>query len=151
MVADGEDLETLKAHRSVFYNIQALAGNIDSFITDIDISSKQNYTQLSAHIQKHERKIKQVKNIDSKILRLRSPNEKERELYNNFIREDESIEFVLKLKVLLKDMEFPQNSVTLFELVLILRCDNFSLVLFLFCKCLNSGFEILYLILLDLI
>ena len=64
---------------------------------------------MSAHIQKHERKIKQVKNIDSKILRLSPPNEKERELYNNFIREDESIEFVLKLKVLLKDMEFPQK------------------------------------------
>ena len=64
---------------------------------------------MSAHIQKHERKIKQVKNIDSKILRLSRPNEKERELYNNFIREDESIEFVLKLKVLLKDMEFPQK------------------------------------------
>ena len=106
---------------------------------------------MSTHIQKHEKKIKQVKNIDSKILILSPPNEKERELYNNFIREDESIEFVLKLKVLLKDMEFPQNSVTLFELVLILRCDDFSLVLFLFCKCLNSGFEILYLILLDLI
>ena len=44
-----------------------------------------------------------------------------------------------------------QYTVTLFELVLILRCDDFSLVLFLFCKCLNSGFEILYLILLYLI
>ena len=64
---------------------------------------------MSAHIQKHERKIKQVKNIDSKILRLRPPNEKERELYNNFIRKDESIAFMLKLKVLLKDMEFPQK------------------------------------------
>ena len=63
---------------------------------------------MSAHIQKYERKIKQVKNIDSKILRLRPPNEKERELYNNFIRKDESIAFVLKLKVLIKDMEFPQ-------------------------------------------
>ena len=42
-------------------------------------------------------------------MRLSPPNEKERELYNNFIREDESIEFVLKLKVLLKDMEFPQK------------------------------------------
>ena len=64
---------------------------------------------MSAHIQKHERKIKQVKNIDSKILRLSPPNEKEKELYDNFIREDESIEFLLKLKVLLKDMEFPQK------------------------------------------
>ena len=64
---------------------------------------------MSAHIQKHERKIKQVKNIDSKILRLSPSNEKERELYDNFIREDEPIEFLLKLKVLLKDMEFPQK------------------------------------------
>ena len=56
MVADGEDLETLKVHRSVvLWHIQALAGNIDSVITDTDISSKQNYTQLSAHIQKYER------------------------------------------------------------------------------------------------
>ena len=47
----GEGLETLKAHRSVFLrDIQALAGNIDSFMTGIDISSKQNFTQLSAHI-----------------------------------------------------------------------------------------------------
>ena len=64
---------------------------------------------MSAHIQKFEKKIKQVKNIDSKILRLSPPNEKERELYDNFISKDESIEFVLKLKVLLKDMEFPQK------------------------------------------
>ena len=42
-----------------------------------------------------------------------------------------------------------QYTVTLFEVVLI-WCDDFSL-LFLFRKCLNSGFEILYLILLDLI
>ena len=109
MVADGEDLETLKVHRLVFlWYIQALAENIDSFIRDTDISSKQNYTQLSAHIQKYERKIKQVKNIDSKILRLSPLNEK-KELSDSFIREDESIEFLPKFKVLHKDMEFSQK------------------------------------------
>ena len=65
---------------------------------------------MSAHIQKHESKIKQVKNIDSKILRLCPPNEKEKELSDSLIRVDESIEFVTKLKVLLKDMEFAQRS-----------------------------------------
>ena len=110
MAADGEDLETLKAHCSVFLrHIQALAGHIDSFITDIDISSKQNYTQLSAHIQKYESKTKQVKNIDSEILRFSPANEKEKELSDSLIQEDESIEFVTKLKVLLKDMEFAQK------------------------------------------
>ena len=60
----GEDLETLKAHRSVFLrHIQALAGNIDSFITGIDISSKQNFTRLSAHIQNYGSKIEQVKTL----------------------------------------------------------------------------------------
>ena len=64
----GEDLGTLKAHRSVFLrHIQALAGNIDSFITDIDISSKQNFTQLSAHIQNYGSKIEQVKTLIRKF------------------------------------------------------------------------------------
>ena len=109
MVADGEDLETLKVHRLVFlWYIQALAENIDSFIRDTDISSKQNYTQLSAHIQKYERKIKQLKNIDSKILRLSPPNQK-KELSDSFIREDEWIEFLPKFKVLHKDMKFSQK------------------------------------------
>ena len=107
MVADGEDLETLKVHRLVFlWYIQALAENIDSFTRDTDISSKQNYTQLSAHIQKYERKIKQLKNIDSKIL---SPPNQKKELSDSFICEDESIEFVPKFKVLHKDMEFSQK------------------------------------------
>ena len=90
-------------------HIQALAGNIDSFITDIDISSKQNFTQLSAHIQKYESKTKQFKNIDSKILRISPLNEKEKELSDSLIRDDGSIEFMTKLKVLLKDMEFAQK------------------------------------------
>ena len=52
MTANGEDLETLKVHLSVVLRrIQVLAGNIDSFIMDTDISSKQNLTQLSAHIR----------------------------------------------------------------------------------------------------
>ena len=105
MAADGEDLEILKAHRLVFLRyIKAFAGNVVSSITDIDISSKQNLIQLSAHIQKYESKIKQVKNFDSKILRLRPPNEKEKELSDSSIREDESIEFVTKLKISLKDI-----------------------------------------------
>ena len=63
MAADGDDLETLKTDHSVFLkHIQALAGNIENFITDIDISSKQNFTQLPAHIKKYESKITQVKN-----------------------------------------------------------------------------------------
>ena len=58
MAANGEDLETLKVHLSaVLRRIQVLAGNIDSFIMDTDISSKQNLTQLSAHIQKYEIKL----------------------------------------------------------------------------------------------
>ena len=105
MAADGEDLEILKAHRLVFLRyIQAFAGNVVSSITDIDISSKHNLIQLSAHIQKYESKIKQVKIFDSKILRLRPPNEKEKELSDSSIREDESIEFVTKLKISLKDI-----------------------------------------------
>ena len=68
MATDGEDLETLKAHRLGFLrHIQALARNIDSFITDIDISSKQNLTKLSADIQKHESKIKQDKTLIQKF------------------------------------------------------------------------------------
>ena len=59
-----------------FKHTQALAGNIDTSITDIDITSKQNFTQLLAHRQKYEIKIKQVKCTDSKILRLSPPNEK---------------------------------------------------------------------------
>ena len=108
MAADGEDLKILKAHRSIFLrHTQVLAGNIDSSITDIDISSKQNFTQLLAHRQKYENKIKQVKNIDPKILRLNPPNEKVKELYDSLIRENKSTEFLTtKLKVLLKDMEF---------------------------------------------
>ena len=71
MATDGDDLEILKAHRPVFLlHTQALAGNIDTSITDIDISSNQDFTQLLAHRQKHEYKIKKVKNIDTKILRL---------------------------------------------------------------------------------
>ena len=61
-----------------FKHTQALAGNIDSSITDIDITSKQNFTQLLAHRQKYEIKIKQVKCTDSKILRLSPPNEKKK-------------------------------------------------------------------------
>ena len=53
---------------------------------DIDISRKQNFTQLPAHIQKYESKIKQVKNIHLKILRLSSSNEKEKELSDSLIR-----------------------------------------------------------------
>ena len=55
-------------------------------------------------------KLNKSKNIDSKILRLSPPNEKEKELSNSSIREDESIEFVTKLKILLKDMVFAQKS-----------------------------------------
>ena len=55
-------------------------------------------------------KLNKSKNIDSKILRLSPPNEKEKELFNSSIREDESIEFVTKLKILLKDMVFAQKS-----------------------------------------
>ena len=77
MATDGDDLEILKAHRPVFLrHTQALAGNIDTSITDIDISSNQDFTQLLAHRQKHEYKIKKVKNIDTKILRFSPPNEK---------------------------------------------------------------------------
>ena len=76
---------------------------------DIDINSKQNFTQLSAHIQKYESKIKRVKNIDLKIFRLSSPIQKEKELSDSLICEDEYIEFMTKLKVLLKDMEFAQK------------------------------------------
>ena len=47
-------------------------------------------------------KLNKSKNIDSKILRLNPPNEKEKELSNSSIREDESIEFGTKLKILLK-------------------------------------------------
>ena len=43
-------------------------------------------------------------------MRLSPPNEKEKELSNSSIREDESIEFVTKLKILLKDMVFAQKS-----------------------------------------
>ena len=65
-------------------HIQALAVNIDTFITDFDISSKQNYTQLSAPIKKCKSKIKHAENIDSKIL-IRSPlKEKEKELSEIF-------------------------------------------------------------------
>ena len=64
----GEDLGTLKAHRSVFLrHIQALTVNIDSFFTDIDISSKQNFTQLSAHMQNYRSKIEQVKTLNRKF------------------------------------------------------------------------------------
>ena len=55
-------------------------------------------------------KLNKSKNIDSKILRLSPPNKKEKELSNSSIREDESIEFVTKLKILLKDMVFAQKS-----------------------------------------
>ena len=53
-----------------------------------------------------------MKSIDSKTSRLSPPNEKEKELSNSLIREEESvtIEFVTNLKVLLKDMEFSQKS-----------------------------------------
>ena len=47
-------------------------------------------------------KLNKSKNIDSEILRLNPPNEKEKELSNSSIREDESIEFRTKLKILLK-------------------------------------------------
>ena len=47
-------------------------------------------------------KLNKSKNIDSEILRLNPPNEKEKELSNSSIREDESIEFGTKLKILLK-------------------------------------------------
>ena len=85
---------SFEAHHSDFLrHTQALAENIDSFITDIDISSKQNFTQLLAHREKYESKMEQVKNIDSKILRLSSPNEKEKEIPDSLICEDKSIEF----------------------------------------------------------
>ena len=51
-----------------------------------------------------------MKSIDSKTSRLSPPNEKEKELSNSLIREEESIESVTNLKVLLKDMEFSQKS-----------------------------------------
>ena len=51
-----------------------------------------------------------MKSIDSKTSRLSPPNEKEKELSNSLIREEESIEFVTNLKDLLKDMEFSQKS-----------------------------------------
>ena len=47
-------------------------------------------------------KLNKSKNIDSEILRLNPPNEKEKELSNSSIREDESIEFGTKIKILLK-------------------------------------------------
>ena len=48
MTADCEDLETLKIHRSFCLSYSAgLAGNIDIFITDIDVSKKQNLTYKS--------------------------------------------------------------------------------------------------------
>ena len=40
---------------------------------------------------------------------LSPPNEKEKELSNSLVREDESIEFVAKLKVLLKDNGISQK------------------------------------------
>ena len=43
-------------------------------------------------------KLNKSKNIDSKILRLSPPNEKEKYFSNSSIREDESIEFITKLK-----------------------------------------------------
>ena len=46
---------------------------------------------------------------DSNILRLSPPNQKEEELSHSLIRENESIEFATKLKVLLKDIEFAQK------------------------------------------
>ena len=55
-------------------------------------------------------KLNKSKNIDSKILRLSPPNEKGKELSNSSIREDEYVEFMTKLKILLKDMTFSQNS-----------------------------------------
>ena len=55
-------------------------------------------------------KLNKSKIIDSKILRLSPQNEKEKELSNSSIREDESIKFVTKLKILLKDMVFAQKS-----------------------------------------
>ena len=42
-------------------------------------------------------------------MRLTPLNEKEKELSDSLIREDESIEFMTKLKFLLKDMEFAQK------------------------------------------
>ena len=75
-------------------HIQGLVGNIDSLITNIEISSKQNYAQLLAQIQKHESKIKQAENIDSKIFKLSPPSQKEKELSDSLIRKDKSIEFV---------------------------------------------------------
>lgn len=53
------------------------SGNIKTFWTNIDISSQQNFTQLSPYKQKHQSKRKQVKNIDLKILRLSLANENE--------------------------------------------------------------------------
>lgn len=48
MTADCEDLETLKIHRSFCLSYPAgLGGNIDIFITDIDVSKKQNLTYKS--------------------------------------------------------------------------------------------------------
>ena len=47
MAVDGKDLEILKMHSLLFLrHLQTLSGNIGSFTTDIDISSKQNFTQV---------------------------------------------------------------------------------------------------------
>ena len=54
-------------------------------------------------------KLNKSKNTDSEILRLNPPNEKEKELSNSSIREDESIEFGTKLKILLKIWYLPKN------------------------------------------
>ena len=43
-------------------------------------------------------------------MRLSPPNQKEEELSHSLIRENESIEFAAKLKVLLKDIRFAQKS-----------------------------------------
>ena len=47
--------------------------------------------------------------VELKILRRHAPNEKEKELSDSSIHEVKSIEFVTKLKVLLKDMESAQK------------------------------------------
>ena len=51
-----------------------------------------------------EVKLNKSKNFDSKILRFSPQNEEEKERSDSSIREDESIEFVTKLKVSLKDI-----------------------------------------------
>ena len=48
--------------------------------------------------------LNKAKSIESEILRFSPPNEKEKELSDSSIREDESIAFVTKLKTLLKDV-----------------------------------------------